>query len=171
MSDAPPSNVHRYPSRALVADYARAGLGMSLTLGPLAFFNAETVMVYILGGLGALFGAFGLRTFLRHMTHVEISPGEIRLRGPVGRGLRWQRLDELTLNYYTTQRDKHGGWMQLKLKGDGCVLAIDSSIDGFADIAGRALAAARARQLPMSADTRANLAALGLALDDPAEHA
>ncbi len=93
------------------------------------------------------------------------------MRGPVGRGLRWQRLDELTLKYYTTQRDKHGGWMQLKLNGDGCVLTIDSSIDGFSDIAGQALAAARARQLPMSADTRANLAALGLAPDDPAERA
>ena len=171
MSDAPPLNLHRYPSRALVADYARAGLGMALTLGPLAFFNAETVMVYILGGLGALFGAFGLRTFLRHMTHVEISPGEIRLRGPVGRGLRWQRLDELTLKFYTTQRDKHGGWMQLKLKGDGCVLTIDSSIDGFADIAGEALAAARDRRLSLNDDTRANIAALGLAPDDPAERA
>ncbi|MCH7929408.1 MAG: hypothetical protein IIA01_02755 [Proteobacteria bacterium] len=172
MSDAPPSNLHRYPPRTLVADYARAGLGMALTLGPLAFFNAETVMVYILGGLGALFGAFGLRTFLRHMTHVEISPGEIRMRGPVGRGLRWQGLDELTLKYYTTQRDKHGGWMELKLKGDGCVLTIDSSIEGFADIAGEALAAARAIRLPLGDDTRANLAALGLAPDDdPAERA
>ncbi len=171
MSDAPALSLHRYPPGALVADYARAGLGMALTLGPLAIFNVATVMVYILGGLGALFGAFGLRTFLRHMTHVEISPEEIRMRGPVGRGLRWQRLDELTLKYYTTQRDKHGGWMQLKLRGDGCVLTIDSSIDGFSDIAGQALAAARAKQLPMSADTRANLAALGLALDDPAERA
>ncbi len=171
MSDAPTSTLHRYPSAALLADYARAGAGMALTLGPLAMFNAAPVMVYILGGLGALFGAFGLRTFLRHMTYVEVSPEEIRMLGPARRALRWRRLDGVRLKYYATRRDRQRGWMQLKLKGDGRVLTIDSSIDGFADIAAHALVAARAGQLALDDDTRANLAALGLALDEPAEGA
>ena len=38
-------------------------------------------------------------------------------------------------------------------------------------LAGEALAAARAKRLPLGDDTRANLAALGLAPDDPAERA
>lgn len=170
MSVAPHVSIHRYPAGAMAADYARALGGMALTLGPLAVFNVAPLMVYILGGLGALFLAFGFRTLLRHLTRVEISTEGIRMEGPAGRGVRWRDLDAMSLRYYATRRDKLDGWMQLKLKGEGRALTLDSSIDGFSEIVACALRAARDNGVALEPRTLANLPGLGLAPpsdDDP----
>ena len=68
----------------------------------------------------------------------------------------------LSLRYYTTRRDKLDGWMLLKLKGNESVLTLDSSLDGFDDIVLRALEAARANGVALTAATLANLPALGI---------
>ena len=73
MSNRPEVTIHRYPVQSVAADYLRAAAGMALTLGPIVFFNLVVPMVYILGGLGALFLVFGIRTLLRHLTSVEVS--------------------------------------------------------------------------------------------------
>ena len=157
------ASIHRYPANEVVADYARALAGLVLTLGPLAVFNVLPVMVYILGGLGALFLAFGFRTLLRHMTHVEVSAEGIRMDGPAGRTVRWRELDGMALRFYATRRDRRDGWMQLKLKADGGTLTLDSSLDGFSGIVQQALRAACANGVPLEARTLANLPGLGIA--------
>ena len=159
---------HRYPTRAMAADYARAVAGMALAFGPLTFSNTASVMVYILAALGTLFVVFGVRTVLRHMTRVDVSADEIRFEGPIGAELRWRDLDAMTLNYYSTQRDRKGGWMQLTLKGGGRKVKLVSTIERFPVIARRASIAARANRLELDEATLANLAALGLAPDEGA---
>ena len=159
---------HRYPRRAVAADYGRAAVGMALTFGPLGFSQAVSVMVYILGGLGTLFLVYGVRTALRHLTRIEISTDAMRVVGPVGTVLRWRELDAMRLGYYSTRRERQGGWMQLKLRGANRTVKLDSSIDGFPVIARHALIAARANNVVLSEATLANLAALGVAPDEPA---
>ncbi len=156
---------HRYPRNAIIGDYGRAALGMALTLGPLAFVNAASVVVYVLGGLGTLFLVFALRTAFRHMVRVAVSNDEIRVEGPKSAVLRWQDLDGMTLNYYSTRRDREKGWMQLMLKAAGRTLKFDSSISDFEAIARCAVKAARANGVSLNERTLANATALGIAVD------
>ena len=162
MAHETPITVMRYPQGAVIADYIRALAGMVMALGPLAVFNVGSVMVYILAGLGALFIFFGFRTVLRHLTKVEVSAEGIRIAGPVGRAIRWRDLDGMSLRYYTTRRDKLGGWMLLKIKGKGSVVTLDSTIDGFDDIVVRALDAVRDNGVALEESTLANLPAMGI---------
>ena len=154
---------HRYPAATIYADYVRSALGAAITLGPIIVFDALPVMVYILGGLGALFLAFGLRTFLRQMSYVEVSPEAICLRGPRGSVLQWRKIDAVSLKYFTTRRDKEGGWMQLGLTADGSAITVDSSIEGFGEIAELAWRQARQSDIPMESRTLANFRSLGFA--------
>jgi hypothetical protein len=166
MTIPPAVSILRYPVSSVAADYVRAVAGMALTLGPLVFFNLVTPMVYILGGLGALFLVFGIRTVLRHLTFVEVSTEGITMGGPAGRAVRWQDLDAMSLNYYTTKRDKQDGWMQLKIKEKGRVVSLESSLPGFNAIAAQAFEAARANGVDLDQRTLANLPALGIAMPE-----
>lgn len=154
---------HRYPARAMGADYVRAFSGAAITLGPIAIFGVAPPVVYILGGIGTLFVVFGVRTFVRHLTRFTVSAREIRVVGPVRAALRWQDLESMTLSYYSTKRDRRGGWMQLKLKGASSALKLDSTVEDFPVIARYAFRAAQENHLALSQATLANLAALGLA--------
>ncbi len=167
MSDDELASSHRYPSHAMAADYGRAAAGMALTYGPLAAFAVAPAMVYVLGGLGTLFAAFGVRTAVRHMTRVEVSAEAIRVQRPAGVVLAWRDLEALSLSYYSTRRDRERGWMQLKLKGPRGSVKLDSSIEGFDEITRRAAATARAKRLELNEATRDNLAALAIVPDEP----
>ncbi len=156
---------YRYPLGALSADYGRAIAGAALTFGPMAYFGTSPPVVYILGGFGTLFLIFGVRTMFRHLTRIELSGHEIRVVGATRAVLRWQDLDSMTLSYYSTRRDRQGGWMQLKLKGANRALKLDSTLEGFPVIAQHALRAAQGNRLTLSRPTLANLAALGLAAE------
>lgn len=155
-------DVYRYPGRTVGADYVRAFAGAAITFGPIAIFGVAAPVVYILGGFGTLFVAFGVRTVFRHLTRVELTAHEIRVMRPARAALRWQDIDSMTLSYYSTRRDRQGGWMQLKLKGANRVLKLDSTIEGFQIIAQHAFRAARNNRLALSRATLANLSALGL---------
>lgn len=153
---------YRYPTRALAGDYARAGSGVALTMGPLLFVPASPVMMGILGGLAALFLAFGARTALRQWTVVQVDDAGITAAGPVGSRIDWDDLEGLALAYYSTRRDRTRGWMQLTMKGNGRRVRIDSTIDGFRDIVLAAVRVAESRGLEMNPATTGNLAALGI---------
>jgi hypothetical protein len=60
--------------------------------------------------------------------------------------------------------------MQLMLKGrggpDGATIRLDSTIEGFNEIARQAASAARAARIPLSETTRSNFAALDIPVDD-----
>src|SRR5262245_43463813 len=94
---------HRYPSRELMGDYIRAALGLVATGGPLLFVPASPVMMWLLGGLAALFLAFGARTALRQMTVVRLDDAGITAIGPLGVSIDWSDLGRLGLAYYSTQ--------------------------------------------------------------------
>lgn len=166
MTMPPAVTIHRYPISSVAADGLRAVAGMALTLGPIVFFNLVAPVVYILGGLGALFLVFGIRTVLRHLTFVEVSAEGVTMGGPAGRAVRWQDIDAISLNYYTTKRDKQGGWMQLKIREKGCVVSLESSLPGFNAIAAQAFEAARANGVALDPRTLANLPTLGIVMPE-----
>lgn len=160
-------SVHRYPRRSLVADYLRAGAGLTLTAGPLAVVPAGAVAGPILGGLAVLFAIFGARTALRHASHVEMDDERLALVGPWRRGIAWDEVTGLRLRYFATRRNRSAGWMQLIVRAPGVTLRLDSTLEGFPAIARRAARAACDRQVKLSAATVDNMRAFGVTLDKP----
>ena len=159
---------HSYGPRELAQDYARSGVGLTVTAGPLLFVPASPGMMAVLGGLAALFLAFGTRTALRQMTVVRLDDAGITASGPMGVTIAWDDLRRLALAYYSTRRDRSRGWMQLSVKGRGRTLRLDSSIDGFRDIVVAALKVAERKRLALAPATIGNLAALGIEVAPPA---
>jgi hypothetical protein len=161
-------SLHRYPTRALVGDYARAGAGLAMTLGPLLLVTPGPVMIAALGGVGTLFLVFGVRTWRRQMTRIEVTEDGIAAEATGGRLRRtvisWRDLSGLKLKYYSTRRDRREGWLQMSLKADNRMVRLDSSLDDFLAVARRAAEAARLNGLRLSPATIGNLGALGIAI-------
>ena len=152
-----------YPGRAMLGDYLRAAAGLVPTAAILATVRVSVPAAAFLGGGAALFFVFGIRTALRHCTRVELSDAVLRASGPLAETIVWSELDSIKLAYYSTRRDRGGGWMQLQLRAGPSVLRLDSRIEGFAVLVERAARAAAARSLPLDAATAANLRSLGTA--------
>lgn len=160
-------SLHRYSRRALAGDYARAGIGLAVTGGPLIFARPTTVVAIVLGALAALFALFALRTALRQFSVIEVTAEAIRAHGPAGKRLAWDEIDRVRLDYYATRRDSGTGWMQLKLRAGRGRIHIDSTVGEFDRIA--AAVAAGARGAEMTETTRGNFHALGIATPDAGE--
>ncbi len=132
-----------------------------LTAGPLLLVHPASVMVYVFGGLAALFGAFGIRTIWRQATHIRADDRGIEQTGPFGVAFDWEELREIRLRYFSTRRDRANGWMQLSLKADGGRLRIDSGIEDFLTLARLAATKAVAAGIEPDAATIANFEQLG----------
>ena len=153
---------HRYERGAIVGDYARGGLGFVITAGPALFVPMVSWLTVMFTGFALLFGVYVALTWMRASTVVEVDEAGIQARGPVGRAIAWNDLESVELRYFATRRDKEGGWMQMRLRGAGGAMAIESSLEGFEAVAERAAAAATRNQLALSPVTQENLKALGL---------
>jgi hypothetical protein len=152
-----------YPGRAMLGDYLRAAAGLVPTAAVLATVRVSVAAAAFLASAAALFLFFGIRTALRHGTRVELNEAVLRASGPLAQSIVWSELDGIKLAYYSTRRDRGGGWMQLQLRAGRSVLRLDSRIEGFAVVVERAARAAAARRLPLDAATAANLQSLGVA--------
>ena len=157
---------HRYPARAVLLDYLYSGLGLLFTLGPLGLAASAGPAAWVLGGLGALFAVYGVRTVLRHRTCIRLSEEGLVVEGLLRRHLRWDQLTRCTLGYYSTRRKRDHGWMQLTLKAGRRSLRIDSQIEGFDRIVRRAAHAAGSCGIALDNTTQENLRALGIVADD-----
>jgi hypothetical protein len=160
---------YRYDTSSLAADYARSGAGFAVAGGLLIAVDPLPAIGVVLAAATALFLAYGLRTGLRHVTEIEVDAQGIRTRGPLGgvfdRSVSWDTLKDMKLSYFSTQRDRKSGWMQLRVRGDGGVVRCDSGVEDFAHIVEYACRAARARQIGLDPTTVANLKSIGLAHD------
>jgi hypothetical protein len=158
-------NVLCYPAKALIGDYVRAGAGLAFTLAPAMALGEWTGAHWVLIPLALLFLGFGLRTWRRGRQTVTWDESGVSLSGPGAARLAWDQVRDFRLAFYSTSRDRAGGWMQLRLAGDSVRLRADSSGENFAALVAAAHAAAAARALPLDDATRANLKALGIAAD------
>jgi hypothetical protein len=161
--------VHTYPSLAMSGDYLRAVAGVIGCLARLAAVPLAPLAMAMVSGAAALFGAFGIRTLLRHCSRIEVTETALSASGLLGvKTIPWAALDGMRLAYYAIRRDGGGGWMQLVLRAGRSKVSPDSRIEGFALLVARAAGAAAARRLPLDRATLANLEALGLAPVAPA---
>jgi hypothetical protein len=156
---------HRYSGRVLAGDYLRAGSGLAITAGPALWLEPAPAVAGILYALSLLFGAFALRTGLRHLTVIEVTADGIVSRGPISCRIPWRGVTRLRLDYFSARREAQRGWMQLKISGRYRRIRIDSTIDGFEALAATVAATARQYAIPMTDTAVANFDALGIAVD------
>ena len=159
----------RYSWRSLVPDYAGGGIGLALSLGPLAYAHPAASVAWVLAAAAALFLVYFGRTLCRQLTHIELDEAGIRARGPLGAAIRWEDLRSLRLDYFSTRRDPEGrtmdgGWMQLRLRDARRTIRIDSELEGFVSLARVAALEARRRGIDLDGATRTNLGVLGIEL-------
>ncbi|HVO16330.1 MAG TPA: hypothetical protein VMV26_14020 [Alphaproteobacteria bacterium] len=162
--------VYRYPRRVIVADYLRAGFGLACTAVPLAAAAGQPIATVLFGGLTGLFAVFGARTAIRQATRIAVTEvGLERLAiSTFGLGrvtVPWERIADVKVRYFSTRRDRERGWMQLAVRSGHGRITVDSTLEGFAEIAGHAARAAVANGVVLGGATLDNLAALGLSVD------
>ena len=154
--------VHRYPFRAIRADYLCAGTGLTLCTVPLVV-GTMTAVTAVLVPATILFVAYGLRTAIRQSTRVTVSDEGIDLSGvPRPIGVPWNGVESMTLGYFSAWREGTGGWMQLRLRGPAGTIRVESTLDGFHDIVHRAVAGAAVKGLRLDPATISNLGILGI---------
>ena len=153
---------HAYPTSAMLGDYARTAAGLVPAAAILAVEPVGMVAGAVLGGLGALFAIFGLRTAVRHSTSIEATREALYASGLCSLSIRWDELDQLKLAYYSTRRDRREGWMQLELRSGSARLRVDSRIEGFTELVRTSVQAAQLRGLRLNEATSINLQALGI---------
>ena len=163
-----PADIDRftYPASAMVGDYLRAAAGLVPTAGILVTVSVGSVAGVMLGGFAAIFGAFAIRTALRHGTSLVLTEEGLYARGPRQTVILWRDLDRMKLAYYSTRRDRKSGWMQMELGAGRTRLSFDSRLDGFDRLVRQATIAAAERDLELSEATAANLQALGIRVPD-----
>ena len=171
MGIAAPASSHVYSPVSLRGDYVRAACGLACTVGPLALVADSLVMSGLLGAGAILFLIFGVRTWARRKSIIELDRDGITATGlptllrPAGGGsvrLRWGDLGMVRLRFFSTRRDRSEGWMELSLAAGGRRVRLDSNLDGFTAIVARAAAEATANGLALTPATATNLTALGL---------
>jgi hypothetical protein len=155
-------SVHRYSLQSLLGDYWRSGVGLIVAGGVWLLAPSTPHVVVICGGLTVLFALFTMRTVARQYSRIEMTDDAITRSGTRHRHLRWNDLAHVKLRYYSTRRNRSGGWMTLKLSGMRSAISVDSNIDGFDAIAARAARAMVDNRISADDVTLANLAALGL---------
>lgn len=156
-------SVHGYEMSSIKADYLRGGFGFVVTAFPVAFAPMLGTFQIIFGIIALVFAGFILKTWQRAQTRIEVVPEGVRALGPFGKAIPWPDLAVMELRYYSTQKDRKKGWMQLILKGrDGAKIAVESTLDGFDTVLEHAAAAAGRNGLALTQTTTDNLAAAGV---------
>lgn len=155
-------SLHRYPPPSLALDGIRAGFGILVTLGPLAFLDVAWPMALVLVALAVVFVIFALRVAEQCLSSIELSDQAISREGWFTRSLRWSDMTEVKLAHYAAPRSRSAGWYQLTLKGRGAVLKVESTIEDFDAIVEAAREAVRRGGLALDPVTGENFQRFGL---------
>ena len=149
----------------MVSDYLVSGGGLALSLPPLVMYDLPSVTFWILGLLSAGFAMHGLGVMRRQRTRVETDEDGLRF-SPPRRRIAWNEITRFGLSYFSTRRDGARGWMELKVASPAATLRVDSRLDRFDQLVGRAWRAASTCGVEPDLTTRANLEALGMAVGE-----
>ena len=157
---------YRYPPSAMVPDYLVSGGGLAVSLPPLLMLDLPAVTFGILALLSLGFTAHGVGVLRRQRIRVETDEDGLRF-SPPRRRIAWNEITRFGLSYFSTRRDGARGWMELELAGPAATLRVDSRLERFDELVGRAWHAASRCGVEPDLVTRANLEALGIAAGEP----
>ena len=153
-----------YPPKALGWETLKGAVGAAICFGVVGFLSPTPFLGWPIGGLGLLFGAYGMQQFRRRALRYRLDDqGFTELRGDARRAIRWQELAEFHLKFYPQNKRDAVGTLVLILKdGSRGRLKMDSTLEQFPTLLDQAATAARACNLTLDPTTEANLAQLDL---------
>ncbi len=157
---------HRYPPSAMVSDYLVSGAGLALSFPPLVMFDLPAVTAGILGLMSLGFAIHGFGVVRRQRIRVETDEDGLWF-SPPRRRIAWNEITRFGLAWFSTRRDGARGWMELKVASPAATLRVDSRLERFNELVGRAWSAASRRGVRLDPTTRANLEALGMTAEAP----
>ncbi len=171
-----PVTEYGYPFEVIRGDYLRAGIGVAFGLLPLLAADPPMVMTVILVGVTIMFGAYAGATYGRQRTRIVVDGDAVSMSAWRSRQVTWDALTEVRLSYYNTRRargrgkeaDPGKGWMQLRLQSPEGVLRVESTCDGFLDIARRAARAAENNGLRLDVASVSNFRSLDIPISEQA---
>ena len=164
------SSRHVYPMEGIWGEALRAALGLILGIGLMTVASPGGIVFLVGVVLALLFLAFAAGVWIRRRTVLTLDSKSLTADTglpaamPFGLGYRqvdWAEMRGMSLRYFSTRRDRSGGWMQLTLKGRRGRISVLSTVSDFPWIARRAEAAARRNGLTLGTATQRNLLALG----------
>ena len=161
-------SVHTYPLYTVLGDYIRAILGVGVSTVPLFIITGKPLVTYAFWALIVVFVLYGLRSLGRHCTRIETTDDGVAASSLFRHHFAWSELSKLRLKYFSTRRDKTGGWMQLEMTGNGRRIAVNSTISDFADMLARATDAAKANGIDIDEASLANIASINVRVDGEA---
>ena len=150
----------------MVSDYLVSGGGLALSLPPLVILELPAVTVWILGLMSLGFTVHGLGVVRRQRVRIETDADGLWF-SPPRRRIAWNEITRFGLAYFSTRRDGARGWMELKVASPAATLRVDSRLERFDELVGRAWRAASSRGVELDPTTLANLEALGMRGGEP----
>ena len=150
----------------MLSDCLVSGGGLALTLPPLVMFDLPSVTAWILGLLSLGFALHGLGVVRRQRTRVETDADGVWF-SPPRRRIAWNGITRFGLSYFSTRRDGARGWMELRVASPAATLRVDSRLERFDELVGRAWQAASRCGVEPDLTTRTNLEALGMTAAEP----
>ncbi|MEE3006822.1 MAG: hypothetical protein VX376_01220 [Pseudomonadota bacterium] len=162
----------KYSRKSISGDYIRAIIGLVITGGLLLAATKVTIFQYIFAAGALLFFGFLIRTFLRQFSSFVVTEQDLKRVGLFKRSLSWDQLNNVTLKYFSTRRDRKAGWYQLTLSDDIVKITIDSELMGFDTVMKTCADVVIQKRLTVSETTSENFASSGLSLmgsDQPHE--
>ena len=157
-------SLHRYKAKSLIGDYARSGFGLICVGVPYFVGELSGFVGYAFIALALLFIIYGARTVLRQLTVYNLDDMGIRTMGGWPAGIAWGELQAMDLRYFSTRRDRQGGWMHLRLTDSEGKIGFDSALDGFDAIVAAAYTESRRVGVALNERTVNNLQSFGIAL-------
>ena len=162
----------KYSRKSISGDYIRAVTGLVITGGLLLAATKITIFQYIFAAGALLFFGFLIRTFLRQFSSFVVTEQDLKRVGLFKRSLSWDQLNNVTLKYFSTRRDRKAGWYQLTLSDGIAKITIDSELMGFDTVMKICADVVIQKRLTVSETTSENFASSGFSLmgsDQPHE--
>ena len=153
---------YEYPWSVLGRDYFRSLFGTIVSMYPLIFLDIDIVFFLLLLGTTILFLILLLRTLQKQVTTVTLTDELLNLSNLFEVTVYWDQLTEMSVSYFSTWRGGGNGWMEMKLKGAGRAIKIESSLQGFLEIVERAIKSAKGCGLALDSATISNLESIGV---------
>lgn len=157
---------YRYPPSAMISDCLVSGGGLALSLPPLLMLDLPELMAWILVLMVFGFALHGVGVVRRRRTRVETDEDGLWF-SPPRRHIAWNEITRFGLSYFSTRRDGARGWMELRVASSVATLRVDSRLERFDELVGRAWSAASRCGVEPDPTTRANLEALGMSVLEP----
>ena len=157
----------RYPVASLRGDYIQAAVGTTITGALMISAFSVPVMFFFIGPLFVLFFGFGLKTWSKHLTMIEIEPSGLQIFGFRRRHVDWNSVTGAKLRFFTIKRDRDAGWMELTLLTDSRKIKIESTIDGFNEIAEAVARIVESKDIKIDETSVENFNAIGIQTKSP----